>query len=77
MKPVVRRLEEEFQGKLEFKALNIDDAANDAAKATYKFRFQPQFVIATADNQVIVSRNGVLQYEQLKADIEKALASTN
>lgn len=76
MKPTVRRLEEEFAGKVDFKALDIDDAANAAAMKQYRFIGQPQFVIAMPDGKVIVSRNGWQEYDALKADIEKAIALT-
>lgn len=74
MKPTVGRLEEEFAGKVEFKALNIDEAVNDDAKAKYRFVGQPQFVILGADGSILSSRNGSQTYDALKADIEKALA---
>ena len=74
MKPTVSRLEEEFKGKVDFMALDIDDAANDAAKTKYKFLGQPQFVVVGANGKVVVSRNGWQEYDQLKADIEKAIA---
>ncbi len=77
MKPTVGRLEEEFRGKVEFQALNIDDATNDQAKAKFKFIGQPQFVIAAPDGTIVSSRNGSQSYEALKADIEKALAAAN
>lgn len=77
MKPTVGRLEEEFRGKVEFQALNVDDAANDQAKSKFKFIGQPQFVIAAPDGTIISSRNGSQSYEALKADIEKALAAAN
>lgn len=75
MKPVVNRLEEEYTGRVEFRALNIDDAQNDDEKVLYRFVGQPQFVVVGTDGQVIVSRNGIQRYDTLKADIEKALAS--
>jgi thiol-disulfide isomerase/thioredoxin len=75
MKPVVNRLEEEYAGRVEFRALNIDEAQNDDDKVTYRFVGQPQFVVVGKDGQVVVSRNGMQRYETLKADIEQALAS--
>ena len=76
MKPVVNRLEEEYAGRVDFRALNIDEVVNDGAKAQYKFVGQPQFVVVGVDGQVIVSRNGIQRYDTLKADIEKALAGS-
>lgn len=74
MKPVVNRLEEEYAGRVEFRALNIDEAQNDDEKVEYRFLGQPQFVVVGKDGQVIVSRNGIQRYDTLKADIEKALS---
>ncbi len=74
MKPVVNRLEEEYTGRVDFRALNIDEAVNDEAKVQYKFIGQPQFIVVGSDGEVIVSRNGIQRYDTLKADIEKALA---
>ncbi len=74
MKPTVGRLEEEFKGKVDFKALNVDEAVNDEAKAKYNFVGQPQFVVVGVDGRVLSSRNGAQSYETLKADIEKALS---
>jgi hypothetical protein len=74
MKPTVGRLEEEFKGKVDFKALNVDEATNDDAKTKYSFVGQPQFVVVGPDGSVLISRNGSQSYETLKADIEKALA---
>jgi hypothetical protein len=69
----VRRLEQEYAGRVEFRALNIDDSANDAAKEQYRFIGQPQFVVLKADGTISSSRNGSPSYDRLKADIEKAL----
>lgn len=77
MKPTVSRLEEEFKDKVDFMALDIDDAANAAAMKKYRFIGQPQFVIALPDGKVVVSRNGWQEYDRLKADIEKAIALTS
>ena len=77
MKPTVGRLEEEFKGKVDFLALNIDESSNDEAKAKYKFLGQPQFVVVGPDGTVSTSRNGAQTYETLKTDIEKALAAMN
>jgi hypothetical protein len=75
MKPTVSRLEEEFGSKVEFKAVNIDEAASAELMQKYNFIGQPQFVIVGADGTVLASRNGSQRYEKLKADIEAALAA--
>jgi hypothetical protein len=75
MKPTVSRLEEEFGSKVEFKAINIDDASSAELMQKYNFIGQPQFVVIGADGNVLVSRNGSQRYEKLKADIEAALSA--
>jgi hypothetical protein len=75
MKPVVGRLEEEFAGRVEFRALNIDEASTIDAQQQYRFIGQPQFVVLDRAGEILVSRNGIIPFETLKADIEKALAS--
>jgi hypothetical protein len=73
MKPTVRRLEEEFEGRVDFKPMNIDSPDSSEAKRKYKFVGQPQFVIVNGSGEIVASRNGFQQYETLKADIEAAL----
>jgi hypothetical protein len=73
MKPVVGRLEEEFQGRVEFRALNIDDADTIDAQQKYRFIGQPQFVILDQRGEILATHNGVVSYEKLKADVERAL----
>jgi hypothetical protein len=73
MKPVVGRLEEEYLGRVEFRALNIDDAETIDEQEKYRFIGQPQFVILDRNGEIFASHNGIIRYEKLKADIEKAL----
>jgi hypothetical protein len=73
MKPTVRRLEEEYEGRVEFKPTNIDAPDSAEAKRKYKFVGQPQFVTVNNSGEIVASRNGFQQYETLKADIEAAL----
>jgi thiol-disulfide isomerase/thioredoxin len=75
MKPVVNRLEEEYKGRVEFRALNIDEASSQDAMKQYKFIGQPQFVVVGTGDSVLSSRNGAQTYESLKQDIEAALAA--
>lgn len=75
MKPTVRRLEQEFAGKVEFQSLDIDSLKNAEAKKKYGFRAQPQFVIVGGDGKVITTRNGMQSYDTLKKDIETLLKS--
>jgi photosystem II stability/assembly factor-like uncharacterized protein len=75
MKPTVGRLEETFKDKVEFQALNVDEASNAEAMKKYNFVGQPQFVVIGVDGKILSSRNGSQSFDKLKEDIEKALAS--
>jgi hypothetical protein len=72
-RPVVDRLESEFGGRVQFMRYNIDDPASDAAKRAYKFRAQPQIVIADAAGHIVFSRLSELTHTRLKADLEQVL----
>ncbi len=74
MKPTVRRLEEEYKGKVTFKPLNVDDTANDEAKLKLKFLGQPQFVILNAQGDIHASLNGMQTYDILKGKLEEVIA---
>ncbi|MCX6017958.1 MAG: hypothetical protein NTZ50_05535 [Chloroflexi bacterium] len=74
--PVVHRLEAEYADRVEFQSLNIDEPATLDAQQKYRFIGQPQFVIVHANGEILASRNGIFTYEQLKGDIEKALAKS-
>jgi thioredoxin-like negative regulator of GroEL len=74
MKPVVNRLSEEYQGQVDF--LAVDVTLQDSRELMNKYRFvgRPQFVVVARDGSIVASRNGIQSYERLKADIEAALA---
>jgi hypothetical protein len=74
MKPVVNRLSEEYQGQVDF--LAVDVTLQDSRELMNKYRFvgRPQFVVVARDGSIVASRNGIQAYERLKADIEAALA---
>jgi thiol-disulfide isomerase/thioredoxin len=74
MKPVVNRLEEEYRGRVDFQALDVTEASSREAMTKYRFVARPQFVVVAPNGEVVASRNGIQTYEQLKADIEAALA---
>ncbi len=73
MKPVVGRLSEEYQGRVTFLTVNIDEPQSRDAMNRYRFIGQPQFVVVDVKGDIIASRNGIQSYDQLKADIEAAL----
>ena len=73
MKPTVSRLEEAFKDTVDFEMVNIDLPDSAEAKRAYKFIGQPQFVVVSPDGEVLVSRNGYQEFEQLRDDLNQAL----
>ena len=55
MKPIVDGLEQEYAGQVEIIRLDIDDPATAEAKAVYKFRYQPTYVLLDASGEVVNS----------------------
>jgi thiol-disulfide isomerase/thioredoxin len=53
MQPIVNGLEKEFGSDIEFVKINIDDPNSAAAKQEYGFRYQPFFVLVSADGEVL------------------------
>ena len=53
MKPIVDGLETEYAGRVAIVRLNIDDPNTAEAKATYKFRLQPYYVLLNGEGQVV------------------------
>ena len=74
MKPTVSRLEQEYEGRIDFQALNIDETSEDVFNK-YKFIGRPQFVVLNRNGDIVASRNGMVSYETLKADLEQVLAA--
>ncbi len=74
MKPTVSRLEQEYEGKIDFTAYNIDETSDDVFKK-YKFIGRPQFVVLNRNGDIVASHNGMVDYETLKADLETVLAA--
>jgi thioredoxin-like negative regulator of GroEL len=74
MKPVVNRLSEEYQGQVDFLAVDVTQESSKPLMDKYRFVGRPQFVVVLPDGTIVASRNGIQPYERLKADIETALA---
>lgn len=53
MKPIVNELESEYGNQIEFVPVNIDDPDSAALKQQYGFRYQPHFLLVSADGEVI------------------------
>ncbi len=70
MKPVFGELEKEFEGKVEFKKIDIDKEGEKAAE--FKVMSIPTFVIVK-DGQEISRKIGALSKEVLRSWIEENL----
>lgn len=46
-------LENEYGSEIDFVKINIDDPNSAAAKQEYGFRYQPFFVLVSADGEVL------------------------
>lgn len=73
MKPTVERIKKEYAGQITFTAYNIDETSQDIFDK-YKFIGRPQFVVLNPAGDIVASRNGMVPYETLKADLDQVLA---
>jgi hypothetical protein len=63
MKPIVDGLEGEYTDRVVVERLNIDDPSTSKAKATYKFRVQPYFVLLDGESEVVNTWQGYTEKE--------------
>ncbi len=70
MEPIFAELKKEFEGKVEFKKVNIDSEGDEAAK--FKVMSIPTFVILK-DGQEVDRKVGALSKEVFKNWIEENL----
>lgn len=66
MKPVVDRLKKEYDGKVEFRLINVDnDAEGSALMQQYGAQYVPTFVLLNADGSVGDQIVGEVEASQL------------
>lgn len=53
MKPIVYGLESEYGSQIEFVPVNIDNPESARLKQQYGFRYQPHFLLVSAEGEVI------------------------
>ena len=71
MKPVVDRLREEFEGRVEFRIVNFDQDANANEEADrFGVRFVPTFIFLDSDGEQVDMRVGSLAEEELRELLE-------
>jgi thioredoxin-related protein len=66
MQPIVNGLENEYGSEIEFVKINIDDPDSAAAKQEYGFRYQPFFVLVSADGEVLQEWPGYTDAQQFE-----------
>lgn len=73
MAPIVHGLEAKYTGQIDFLYLDIDDPANDDAKAKYGFWAQPQFFLLDAEGNVIQKWIGLVKAEDFEEGFAQVL----
>jgi thiol:disulfide interchange protein len=70
MKPVVDRLEKQYEGKVEFRVINVEkDSQGSALMDQFNAQYVPTFVFINTDG----SQSDLKVGELKQADLEKAL----
>ena len=73
MAPIVHGLETEYDNRMNFVYLDIDDPANDHFKDQLSFRYEPQFFLLNEKGTIIKQWSGVVKEDVLRNAIEGAL----
>lgn len=71
--PVVNRLKQKYQGKVEIKRLNTDDPATRPWAEKYEVRAIPTFVFLNKSGKVLEKAVGALSEEELEQKIQSIL----
>ena len=74
MLPVVRELEAEYAGRVDFRILDYYDDENNALKSGYAVRYHPGFVVLRPDGSAFPTLIGPQPREKLVELLEAALA---
>lgn len=72
MKPVVDRLREEFEGRVEFRIMNFDNEPTVANAEADRFgvQFVPTFVFLNSDGTIETQRVGVVPEKEMRSILE-------
>jgi thioredoxin-like negative regulator of GroEL len=74
MEPVVDRLEQEFEGEIEFRLLNFDHDEDAAAEGDrFGVRYVPTFVFLDSDGEQVDLVVGALPEADLRSKLESIL----
>ena len=72
MKPVVDRLEKQYEGKVEFRRIDVEkDAEGSKLMEQFNAQYVPTFVFINRDGSTADLKVGELKQEQLSAALDK------
>jgi hypothetical protein len=74
MAPIVHGLEAEYDGKVKFSYLDIDDPANDEFKRALGYRVQPHFFLLDEGGNILNQWLGRVSAEEFSKSFDAALA---
>jgi hypothetical protein len=74
MAPIVHGLENEYQGKINFIYLDIDDVENNPYKRELGYRIQPHFFLLDEEGKVLQQWLGRVPQEELRSAFNQVLA---
>jgi len=75
MLPVVRELETEYAGRVQFEIVDYYNDANRPLRAQYGVRGHPSFVVLARDSRPSETLQGIVERQKLVDLIEAALAT--
>jgi thiol-disulfide isomerase/thioredoxin len=68
MAPVVHLLEDQYNGRIQFTYLDVDDRANDRFKQALGYQYAPQFFLLDSQGEILKQWKGYVRSEDLVAE---------
>lgn len=75
MGPVVHGLEREYEDRVGFVYLDVDDPANQALADRLRARGQPRFYLLNGSGEVVEAWSGPVQEATLRAALDRHLST--
>jgi thiol-disulfide isomerase/thioredoxin len=73
MKPVVNELKQEYADRIEFRAVDIDEASNEKISRKYRVLGVPTYVFLDGNEELLFSRLGLRSKDRMVEDLNKLL----
>lgn len=73
MAPTVHAVQSEYEARVNFIYLDIDDPANERWKQSIGFRSEPQFFLLDAQGRILRQWSGYVTAETLRQALDTAL----